>query len=191
MGIDECNCPGSPADGPKMIVTVTGVNATNRNGTDATGDYVTWLGCNWYNGTPKELCGTWSCLPKGTGIVSTESWAAGNPYGASGLNLIAYLRRDSFITTITTFVQNVVFAFPANTNTGYGKWHRGGTIAGTPNITTYSVINNLPTHTVNNAGFATSPGQITTNQFNGSATTTNGLTITWQKGPNGTQGWGC
>lgn len=73
---------------PGLKVTVTGIDAGNRDGTDEYGDYVNRFGNKWYNGEAKILCpATYQCTGSKTQTSLYSRWTTPTPFGRIGYSL--------------------------------------------------------------------------------------------------------
>jgi hypothetical protein len=171
-GLATLGCTtGAPSTNPRLKVTVCGITASNRDGTDGGGDFVNWLGGKFYDGESVQVCGNHS-----TGIVfgnDTEQWSR-SVSGNNRLNLVQGYGTFSAAVFRLFFAKDPAFGAQVYHN-GFGA-----------NTLSYGTLNSAAP-TANNLTTISDNG-IQQAQF-GTITSNNGLTYKWEPLSGSGQPW--
>lgn len=182
----QCCCNDCDPD-PPLRVTVTGIDAGNRSGSDGGGDFLNFLGEKFYNGTSHLICPTnYLCQPLTTATLgpsqiqyySNELWEH-IVAGSCDIDLVVQYTRIYCTTISTTLLFNKRGNVVMNEDGGaFLSLERiqfsagGGTVTSTARVSIADDNFNVTTLSVNPPLGDT---------FFGYVETTYGLTITWER----------
>jgi hypothetical protein len=174
----ECDCAGTNANPPRMVVTLT------WSGGPATRD---WLNCTFSNGVPQIVCTEESRYNKNcnTGSATfTEGWNKTLTPTASN-----YLRMNAY--KLTAFTSDRLFV------RYNGEYLSASNSSGVTNkLANFSTDNIVPANFgqsgILNHTAVTATRGYADGGFFGEVTASNGVSVKWQKGPSGdVDHWGC
>jgi len=172
-GVLECpDCSGNT--NPRVHVTITGINASNRTGTASGVDYFTFLGCDFTNGVTQAVCTSRYSYDTYNTFTYNEWWRAPSSAGTDFLYLRATVSQTDQVGRARVGAGIAGWS-------SYGQWSRNK-FTDTREFFQRST-SNLSTYNINPTTFdvTSDPGDVPDELF-GQMTCDNGLTVKWERG---------